>query len=251
MTKCVYCHQRKGRRSCPALGGLICSQCCGEHRVTRISCTPDCPYLDIGSDYQQRRLGEQFAPVRRDLYRQLNQVGGDKAAALFNLIEVVTFSYFHDRRDGRRGCCCCSGCSTGSRGCRPRARSAPRAPCRFLCVSLPRPLHVPAAPMPVFAEHLKKEYDTFLKQQPQQIVDTQTAPAVLDRALTLISAFSGNDFQSRRFLHGLVGYVRTSHPEIAEHLAKQTQSGRIVLPSQFPPSPPEPHVHSPECRHHH
>lgn len=230
MTKCVYCHQRKGRRSCPALGGLICSQCCGEHRVTRISCTPDCPYLDIGSDYQQRRLGEQFAPVRRDLYRQLNQVGGDKAAALFNLIEVVTFSYFHDRRDGQDA----------------EVIAAIQALRRTLS-----PLHVPAAPMPVFAEHLKKEYDTFLKQQPQQIVDTQTAPAVLDRALTLISAFSGNDFQSRRFLHGLVGYVRTSHPEIAEHLAKQTQSGRIVLPSQFPPSPPEPHVHSPECRHHH
>jgi hypothetical protein len=230
MTKCVYCHQRKGRRSCPALGGLICSQCCGEHRVTRISCTPDCPYLDIGSDYQQRRLGEQFAPVRRDLYRQLNQVGGDKAAALFNLIEVVTFSYFHDRRDGQDS----------------EVIAAIQALRRTLS-----PLHVPAAPMPVFAEHLKKEYDTFLKQQPQQIVDTQTAPAVLDRALTLISAFSGNDFQSRRFLHGLVGYVRTSHPEIAEHLAKQTQSGRIVLPSQFPPSPPEPHVHSPECRHHH
>lgn len=230
MTKCVYCHQRKGRRSCPALGGLICSQCCGEHRVTRISCTPDCPYLDIGSDYQQRRLGEQFAPVRRDLYRQLNEVGGDKAAALFNLIEVVTFSYFHDRRDGQDA----------------EVIAAIQALRRTLS-----PLHVPAAPMPVFAEHLKKEYDTFLKQQPQQIVDTQTAPAVLDRALTLISAFSGNDFQSRRFLHGLVGYVRTSHPEIAEHLAKQTQSGRIVLPSQFPPSPPEPHVHSPECRHHH
>ena len=230
MTKCVYCHQRKGRRSCPALGGLICSQCCGEHRVTRISCTPDCPYLDIGSDYQQRRLGEQFAPVRRDLYRQLNEVGGDKAAALFNLIEVVTFSYFHDRRDGQDS----------------EVIAAIQALRRTLS-----PLHVPAAPMPVFAEHLKKEYDTFLKQQPQQIVDTQTAPAVLDRALTLISAFSGNDFQSRRFLHGLVGYVRTSHPEIAEHLAKQTQSGRIVLPSHFPPSPPEPHVHSPECRHHH
>lgn len=230
MTKCVYCHQRKGRRSCPALGGLICSQCCGEHRVTRISCPPDCPYLDTGNDYQQRRLGEQFAPVRRDLYRQLNQVGGDKAAALFNLIEVVTFSYFHDRRDGQDS----------------EVIAAIQALRRTLS-----PLHVPAAPMPVFAEHLKKEYDTFLKQQPQQIVDTQTAPAVLDRALTLISAFSGNDFQSRRFLHGLVGYVRTSHPEIAEHLAKQTQSGRIVLPSQFPPSPPEPHVHSPECRHHH
>ena len=101
MSQCVYCKQRKGKRSCPALTGLICSQCCGEHRLARISCPPDCKYLDTGSDYQQKRLGEQFAPVRRELYRQLSVAGGEKAAALFNLIEVVTFGYFHDRRDGQ------------------------------------------------------------------------------------------------------------------------------------------------------
>ena len=94
MSQCVYCHQRKGKRSCPALDGLICSQCCGEHRLTRISCPPDCAYLETGSDYQQKRLGEQFAPARRELYRQLSVAGGEKAAALFNLVEVVTFRLF-------------------------------------------------------------------------------------------------------------------------------------------------------------
>jgi hypothetical protein len=231
MSKCVYCHQRKGRRACPALDGLICSQCCGEHRLTRISCPPDCAYLDAGSEYQQRRLGEQFSPVRRDLYRSLSDIGGEKAAALFNLIEVVTYTYFHDRRDGQDA----------------EILAAIQALRRTLS-----PLHVPAAPMPVFAEHLKKEYDSFVKQQPQQIVDTHTAPAVLDRLLAGIADFSGSAFQSRRFLQGLIGYVRTFHPDIAEHLSKQAQGGRIVLPSQFAPTPaPETHIHSPECRHHH
>jgi hypothetical protein len=105
--------------------------------------------------------------------------------------------------------------------------------------------------MPVFAERLKQEYDTFVKQQPQQIVESQAAPDVLDRLLEVISEFSGREFQSRRFLHGLIGYVRTFHPDIAEHLTKQAQGGRIVLPSQLTPPPPETHVHSPECRHHH
>ncbi|WP_447599551.1 hypothetical protein [Nitrospira sp. Nam80] len=230
MSKCVYCHQRKGRRACPALAGLICSQCCGEHRLSRISCPPDCSYLDTGSEYQQRRLGEQFTPVRRDLYRQLSELGGEKAAALCNLIEVVTFTHFHDRRDGQDA----------------EVIAAVQALRRTLS-----PLHVPAAPMPVFAERLKREYDTFVKQQPQQIVDNRTAPDILDRLLTVISEFSGREFQSRRFLHGLIGYVRTFHPDVAEHLAKQAEAGRIVLPSQFTPPPPETHVHSPECRHHH
>ena len=156
MSQCVYCHQRKGKRSCPALSGLICSQCCGEHRLTRISCPPDCAYLETGSDYQQKRLGEQ----------------------------VVTFGYFHDRRDGQDA----------------EVIAAIQALRRSLS-----PLHVPSAPMPVFAERLKKEYDTFAKQNPQQIADLGSAPEILDRALALISEFSGPDFQSRRFLNGMIG----------------------------------------------
>ena len=199
--------------------------------MTRISCPPDCVYLETGSDYQQKRLGEQFAPIRRELYRQLSMTGGEKAAALFNLIEVVTFGYFHDRRDGQDA----------------EVIAAIQALRRTLS-----PLHVPTAPMPVFAERLKKEYDTFAKQNPQQIADLGSAPEILDKALALISEFSGQDFQSRRFLHGMIGYVRTYHPEIAEHLAKQHESGRIVLPGQLTPSPQVPsHVHGPECQHHH
>jgi hypothetical protein len=233
MSKCVYCKERKGKRPCPALSGLICSQCCGEHRLTRISCPPDCPYLDTGIDYQQKRLGEQFAPVRRELYRQLSDLGGEKAATLFNLVEIVTFSYFQSRRDGQDA----------------EVIAAIQALRRTLS-----PLHIPGAPMPVFAERLKKEYDTFLKQQQSDAIDAQSAPEVLDRVLKCVTEFSGNEFQSQRFLSGLIGYVKTYHPEIAAHFAKQQEPGHIVLPGQSfmpPPAAAAPHIHGPECRHHH
>src|SRR5574338_624551 len=139
-------------------------------------------------------------PLRREFYREIGEAGGEKAVALYNLIEVVTFSYFHGRRDGQDA----------------EVIAAVQALRRTLS-----PLHVPAAPMPVFAERLKQEYDTFVKQQPQQIADSRTAPDILDRLLTVISEFSGREFQSRRFLHGLIGYVRTFHPDVAEHLTKQ------------------------------
>lgn len=234
MSHCVYCKQRKGKRPCPALGGLICSQCCGEHRIVRVSCPTDCAFLGTGSEYQQLRLSELFMPVRREFYRELGELGGEKAVALYNLIEVVTFSYFHGRRDGQDA----------------EVVAAIQALRRTLS-----PLHVPAAPMPVFAEHLKKEYDTFKKQNPQQIADTSMAPEVLDRAVKFISEFSGTGFQSQRFLSGLIGYVRVYHPEIAAHLTKQHEPGHIVLPGQslMPPSSPEPraHTHGPGCEHHH
>ena len=232
MSQCLYCKQRKGKRLCPALAGSICSSCCGEHRLVRINCPGDCVYLDSGSDYQQKRLGEQFMPSRRDFYRDLGELGGDKAVALFNLIEVVTFSYFAGRHDGQDA----------------ELVAAIQALRRALS-----PLHIPSAPLPIFAEHLKKEYEAFQKENPQQIVSGSDAPEVLDRAVTFVSEFSGKNFQSKRFLSGLIGYVKTYHPQIADHLRKKREPGHIILPGQsfMPPPAPEPHVHGLGCEHGH
>jgi len=238
MSKCVYCKQRKGKRPCPALGGLICSQCCGEHRMVRISCPSDCVYLGASSDYQQKRVGARFAQQRKEFYKELFELGGEKAPALFNLIEVVTFSYYHDRRNAQDG----------------EVIASLQSLRRTLS-----PLHIPAAPPPVFAELLKKEYEAFAKQQgqaqsAQQTLDQQAAAEVLDRALKFVTEFSGPGLQSQRFLTGLIGYIRTHHPEVAEHLAKPREDGRIVLPGQFTPGRVEPvgHSHpSPQHAHHH
>jgi len=232
MSLCAYCRQRKGKRPCPALAGSICSSCCGEHRLVRITCPNDCIFLDTGSDYQQKRLGEQFRPVRRDFYRELDELGSAKSVGLFNLLEVITFSYFEGRRDGQDA----------------EVVTAIEALRRELS-----PLHIPSAPMPVFAEHLKKEYENIKKENPQQIADMADAPEVLDHIIKFISDFSGKDFQSRRFLNGLIGYVKTFHPAIAEHLRKKHEQGHIILPGEsfMPPSEPEPHTHGPGCEHQH
>jgi len=197
----------------------------------RVSCPANCVYLESGSDYQQKRLAEQFMPVRRDFYRGLTELGGDKAVALFNLVEVVIYGYFQTRHDGQDA----------------EIVAALQALRRTLS-----PLHVPAAPMPVFADHLKKEYEMFNKQNPQQIADLSDAPEILDRAIAFVSQFSGTDFQSRRFLGGLIGYVRAYHPDIAVYLTKQREPGHIILPGQqfMPPPVAEPHTHGPGCHHH-
>jgi len=54
-TKCVVCG-RKGRRVCPALGGLICASCCGSKRGSDITCPPDCSYFPFGTEAYDARL---------------------------------------------------------------------------------------------------------------------------------------------------------------------------------------------------
>lgn len=200
--------------------------------MARISCPADCTYLDSGGDYQQKRLATQFMPVRRNFYLELDQSGGRKAVALFNLIEVVTFGHFEGRRDGQD----------------TEIIAALQALRRTLS-----PLHVPPAPMPMFAEHLKKEYEAFHKQNPDQIAESSEALEVLDRAARFVSEFSEHAFQSSRFLGGLIGYVKMMHPDIAAHLKKKHEPGHILLPGQsfLPPLATEAHTHGPDCKHHH
>jgi hypothetical protein len=209
--------------------------------MTRITCPADCVYLDANSAYQQKRAGERFSLERRDFYKTLFELGGEPAAALFNLIEVTAFGYFHDRRDGLDG----------------EVVAAVQSLRRTLS-----PLHIPAGPPPVFAERLKTEYEAFAKQ-PQQpgnaALDPSLAMEVLDKAMAFIIDVSGNGLRSTRFLTALIGYINHYHPHIAEHLTKQVErSGRILLPGQLPPealAPPHgsahTHPHSPHHTHHH
>src|SRR2546428_1684567 len=93
---CVYCHGRKGKRSCPALNGLICSTCCGENRLTKIACPADCPYLEAGTDYQRQRVGELFRQDRRRVYREIFEIGGGGgggAVSTPHTAGVSSFSY--------------------------------------------------------------------------------------------------------------------------------------------------------------
>ena len=42
---CKICGKRRAKRACPAVGGDICSICCGEQREVSLTCPLDCEYL--------------------------------------------------------------------------------------------------------------------------------------------------------------------------------------------------------------
>ena len=208
MAKCVYCHQRKGKRACPALAGQICSPCCGTHRLNRIACPADCVFLDSNLDYQQKRVGERFEQDRRTFYQELLDLGGERATEIFYVFEALTFRFFQSRRDSQDG--------EAIAGIESLRRSF-------------SPIFVPETSPPAFGEELKKEFKTLGERQ---ALDSTLATAVLDRAIKFITEFSGNELRSNRFLSGLIGYVKHKHPDVAEQLARQAGAGgRIIIPS--------------------
>jgi len=56
---------------CPALNGLICSQCCGEHSAVDIACTADCSYL------KNVLIGRQNQEISLEVERGIRDVNPD------------------------------------------------------------------------------------------------------------------------------------------------------------------------------
>ena len=207
MSKCVYCHERKGKRPCPALQGAICSQCCGTARIVSIPCPPDCLYLDSNLEYQQKRTGDVFEQNRKTFYRNLLETKGEQAAEVFYFLEAVTFKHFHNRREGQDG-----EVITAIQGLR-RSFS---------------PIHVPEGMASPFTEALKKEYKAFMEGKK---VDEQLVMDVIDEGLRFISRFSGDSLRSSRFLNGLTGFLKSHHPDVAQQLIKLSDTGGgIIIP---------------------
>ena len=87
MAKCVSCNSRKGKRSCPALGGLVCSQCCGSKREKEIDCPEDCFYLGKSKQYFAER---QDAKKISDFEREMNDLLGDEDRHL-DILQNIEF----------------------------------------------------------------------------------------------------------------------------------------------------------------
>lgn len=55
MSQCQICNNRKARRACPAIGGLICPQCCATDREEKLDCPYECGYLAESREHSKER----------------------------------------------------------------------------------------------------------------------------------------------------------------------------------------------------
>jgi hypothetical protein len=205
MAKCVYCHQKKGKRSCPALRGEICTGCCGEHRTKEIRCPEDCRYLASHESYQRERTGELFAQQWGAFEELSARKWGEKGRRFAVFLTLTLYRHF-----------------VGS----PAATDAEAlAGLGFLRKKL-SPIHMPQTLSTPFGDLLAKETESFLKQVP---IDAASRSDLLEDYLKMLSDFSGGEVASNRLLRGVVGFVQRFFPQAAEAVRKESESaGRIV-----------------------
>jgi hypothetical protein len=208
MAVCLHCRQRKGRRACPALKGVICAVCCGTHRGVAIACPAECVYFLPGEAYQRGRAGRQFVRARQPLYEGLARDQGDRALVLLNLLDLACYGYAVHRSDVSD-----QELLAGLEEIRARLS----------------PLTVPSAGLSACAQHLWSVAEAWLKQEPH---DRDRLRAVLDRLIAFGRDLAGHELSGRRLLTGLLGMVEEQFPEQAKELRTDGQTpSRIVVPS--------------------
>ena len=95
MAKCASCTTKKGKRSCPALGSLICPQCCGTKKRKEIDCPPDCFFLGKSKEYF---AGRQESARLSEFEREMKSIIGKEDAHedLLQNIEYVIHRIYRD-----------------------------------------------------------------------------------------------------------------------------------------------------------
>jgi hypothetical protein len=94
--RCSSCDRRKGKRACPALGGVICPRCCGSKRIVEIRCPPTCRHLQ-----HERYQGERFFDPGHpwfQRYARTHDEGADRFSALL-FLDTSIAAYFRRNPD--------------------------------------------------------------------------------------------------------------------------------------------------------
>lgn len=94
MAKCLECKKRKGKRYCIALGGYLCSLCCGLLREKKIHCLSNCTFLAKHKSYQEKKIIEKKnASFSRNISPNEDILNDEKMAWLAFHIEVPLKEY--------------------------------------------------------------------------------------------------------------------------------------------------------------
>lgn len=199
MNLCAYCKRRKGKRNCPALKGMICSQCCGEKRIKFIPCPESCPILKEHMDYTKERKGEKFVSEWLREFEDLR----DESFKIFSAIEWNLYSYLIDS-PGSLDIEILSGLEYVRR--------------RF------SPLTFPGEIKNFFGEMLLG----FLERGIQEgHIGRSKIPEVLDRVIKFVKKYKRDNIRSNEFLRGFMGYMEKFQAERAEKI-KESKGSKIL-----------------------
>ncbi len=94
MMKCKHCLQKKGKRNCPALSGMICTLCCGKYRKKEIDCPETCVFIVGNTEYNSKKQMDDFGQQYSVFGRNLIKKHSENAAELLYKLDASSLVYY-------------------------------------------------------------------------------------------------------------------------------------------------------------
>lgn len=211
MARCVYCGKDRGKRECPALGGLISPSCCGQNRGIRINCPPDCRYFVEHEEYQRERLAPDFHAAWLEHIEPLYRERRVEALDFLAFVEISVYQYFLRETQGTD--------EDLVEGLEHVSRKL-------------SPIQVIEAPGSRLGQHLWQAVESLNREG--RGVDPEEGQEAVAALIKAVKALA-EDGEPRQALQGLLGHVEQylGVPEgLEEREAGAIETPRIVYPGQ-------------------
>ncbi len=211
MASCVYCHKDKGRRECPALGGLISASCCGQHRGVRIDCPAHCRYFQSHEEYQRSRLGPEFHRVWSAATEPFYRARTQDLLDFVVFLEISIYQYFLQQ----------------TRGTDEDLYEALEFVKRKLS-----PVEVIETPGTSLGKHLSEAVRGY--REKKRALEFEQAQRAVDALIGSINSLK-DGAEPRQALHGLLGHVEKFIGVPEGLMAEQPtaiETPKIILPGQ-------------------
>lgn len=213
MKECIYCKGNRGRRECPALGGFICSRCCGENRGINIDCPLDCRYFKKHESYQRAKLSDDYKSTLLEVVEDLFEDEKRDTLGFLAYLESSIYQYYEGEKK--------------KAGEDKEVREA----LAFLKRRL-SPIEIVETIGSKLGEHLWNRMQEYLPNVP---VDEEEAKDAIERLEEVFDKYSDSE-NPRRSLQGLLGHVEKDFPtpkdEETEIVSPQ---GLIMTPDDLRP----------------
>lgn len=211
MKECIYCKENRGRRECPALGGFICSRCCGENRGIKIDCPLDCRYFKKHESYQREKLSDDYKSTLLEVVEDLFEDEERDTLGFLAYLESSIYQYYEGEKK--------------KAGRDKEVREA----LEFLKRRLSA-IEIVETIGSKLGEHLWKGMQEYLPNVP---VDEEEAKEAIERLEEVFDKYSDSE-NPRQCLQGLLGHVEKDFPSPeGEERSIISPQGLIMTPDDL------------------
>ena len=205
MAKCIYCHQKKGKRTCNALNGDICNLCCGKHRGTDIRCPASCTFISGKETYYIQKDEDDFLKHMVNFYNDICKNNKESGKNFLAFVDARLYEHFHSNRS-----------STDSK-----------------IISILNSLRSKLSPIQLISQPGPMSTESFCDGVEEFIdrigINNENAIKILDLYIAQLEEYVDNETDSNKWIRQFLNLVESKNPDMCRKIKNKESSEKDII----------------------